>query len=216
MLPGPPQTIYCPHCETILSYDSLTSGNTFGATLWSDGKQVAPMMPLPPEIAKCPSCAGCFWLESASPCDDCDAPDNWTDPVTRGGIPVPAILEPDEQDYYDAFFLDLFEGKEQETRARVLAWWRCNDAQRVPFAPPVDWKARKTELWRDNLLRLEHLLDRETDQNHLMKAEIFRHQGYYDSAASCLRRVKSMALQDIVRKMQQWCSDQDTQIHELL
>ena len=45
MLPGPQKAIYCPYCEQVLSYQTLSSGNTCGATRWSDGKQVAPMMP---------------------------------------------------------------------------------------------------------------------------------------------------------------------------
>jgi len=49
----------------------------------------------------------------------------------------------------------------------------------------------------------------------LMKAEIFRHQGYYDSAESCLSKVKTPELQDIVRQMKQWCAESNTQVQIL-
>jgi len=216
MLPGPQKAIYCPYCEQVLSYQTLSSGNTCGATRWSDGKQVAPMMPLPPDIAKCAHCAQCFWLETAEACHDCEPTSHWTGPLIRKGIPVPLVSVPTEQDYYDAFCADFFEDKDQEIRARILAWWRCNDPQRSPNPPPFDWKARKTELWRDNLLSLEYLLDEQTDEHYLMKAEIFRHQGYYDSAESCLRAVKTPELQDIVRQMKQWCAERNTRVMPLL
>ena len=44
MLPGPNQIVACPHCEALAQYETLTSGNTFGARVWTDGKQIAPML----------------------------------------------------------------------------------------------------------------------------------------------------------------------------
>lgn len=45
MLPGNPQILTCPYCGQTKNIMSLLSGNTFGAQLWSDNKQIAPMLP---------------------------------------------------------------------------------------------------------------------------------------------------------------------------
>jgi len=38
------------------------SGNTFGATFWTDGKRDAPMLPDLPEFVKCPHCKLLLWI----------------------------------------------------------------------------------------------------------------------------------------------------------
>ena len=45
MMPGNPRILICPFCGTEKQIMSLISGNTFGAELWSDNKQIAPMLP---------------------------------------------------------------------------------------------------------------------------------------------------------------------------
>lgn len=56
MLPGPAQLYACPHCGNKKSMFSMLSGNTFGATLWSDGRSIYPMHPSISLIQKCDSC----------------------------------------------------------------------------------------------------------------------------------------------------------------
>jgi hypothetical protein len=58
MLAGPDQIVACPHCKALAKYMTLMSGNTFGARVWTDGKQDAPMLPHPPAVVKCRQCAG--------------------------------------------------------------------------------------------------------------------------------------------------------------
>jgi len=45
MLPGPNEYFKCSKCSQIVSRGSIASGNTFGAVLYSDGNQIAPMLP---------------------------------------------------------------------------------------------------------------------------------------------------------------------------
>jgi len=54
MMPGPYQIIACPKCKGLQQYRTLASGNTFGTRLWTDGKRIARMLPLPPAVVKCP------------------------------------------------------------------------------------------------------------------------------------------------------------------
>jgi hypothetical protein len=48
--------VYCPYCGTKKELMQLASGNTFRAQLWSDNKQIAPMLPKVSPVQRCPSC----------------------------------------------------------------------------------------------------------------------------------------------------------------
>lgn len=56
MMPGNPRILSCPFCGKEKQIMSLVSGNTFGAELWSDNKQIAPMLPEISYVQKCPHC----------------------------------------------------------------------------------------------------------------------------------------------------------------
>ena len=56
MMPGNPQILTCPFCGKEKEIMSLVSGNTFGSELWSDNKQIAPMLPEISYVQKCPHC----------------------------------------------------------------------------------------------------------------------------------------------------------------
>lgn len=62
MKPGKPQILTCPFCGTEKEIMSLASGNTFGSELWSDNKQIAPMLPEISYIQKCP-CCGKYYIK---------------------------------------------------------------------------------------------------------------------------------------------------------
>jgi hypothetical protein len=66
MIPGPDKIIACPACGAHASYGTLESGNTIGMRLWSDGWQIAPMLPRPPAVVQCRQCEQVFWLRSAA------------------------------------------------------------------------------------------------------------------------------------------------------
>ncbi|WNG45605.1 hypothetical protein F0U60_16985 [Archangium minus] len=65
MIPGPELVIACPACRALHRYDSLRSGNTFGAWRWTDGRVVSPMLPDRPSITRCHQCGGFFWVYRA-------------------------------------------------------------------------------------------------------------------------------------------------------
>lgn len=56
MLPAPAQLYACPHCGNKKAMFSMMSCNTFGGTLWSDGRSIYPMRPTISAIQKCESC----------------------------------------------------------------------------------------------------------------------------------------------------------------
>ena len=56
MIPGPDYIYKCPNCGSLFRQGSLTSGNTFGAKVFSDGVTIAPMMSDFPSFTKCKKC----------------------------------------------------------------------------------------------------------------------------------------------------------------
>lgn len=56
MLPAPAQLYACPHCGKKKAMFSMMSCNTFGGTLWSDGRRIYPMRPAISPIQRCESC----------------------------------------------------------------------------------------------------------------------------------------------------------------
>lgn len=50
------EIVACPFCGKMKELLSLVSGNTFGSILWSDGKQISPMLPKVSPVQKCPRC----------------------------------------------------------------------------------------------------------------------------------------------------------------
>jgi hypothetical protein len=65
MTPGPIVIKSCPHCNQPFKILTIDSGNTFGATIWTDGNMIAPMWIEYPLVIKCPSCGRVFWEEEA-------------------------------------------------------------------------------------------------------------------------------------------------------
>ena len=68
---GPPTRLTCPHCGEHKYILSIASGNTFGATFWSDTMKDYPMMRSPSMVQRCPHCGGYFFYEDSNPMD-CD------------------------------------------------------------------------------------------------------------------------------------------------
>ena len=65
MIPGPSLRKECPYCGQVKELLSLRSGNTFGATHWSDTKSIYPMLPENSQVQKCPGCGKYYFLSDA-------------------------------------------------------------------------------------------------------------------------------------------------------
>lgn len=59
---GRARKAYCPHCHAVKLIATIASGNTFGAKMWSDMKQDAPMLPRASYVQKCEACGKYFTL----------------------------------------------------------------------------------------------------------------------------------------------------------
>jgi hypothetical protein len=181
MIPGPDQVVSCPSCGAEARYTTLLSGNTIGARVWTDGKQVAPMLPSPPEVVQCHACLSAYWLHSAKVAGK---PDRF---ASAGGD-IPHVAEPSEQAYYDAIAGGLATSAEEEIRLRVRAWWRAGDEGRFHEAGVRALLNPRTQAFRENLETLVSLLDDE-QPNLLMRAEALRQLGRFDDAERVLHAV---------------------------
>ena len=213
MLPGPNQIVACPHCEALAQYETLTSGNTFGVRVWTDGKQVAPMLPQPPAVAKCRHCEECYWLADAREVGTLELwgnASNQSDPTWRA---APKVEEPSETDFYAALNKGLATDDQQELELRILAWWRRNDVCRDDVRGAR--QTTLTEEGRRNLDELVRLLDEGDESDLIMKAEALRELGEFKAAGEILDRVTSEEYAAVVRQLRQLCDDRDPCVKEL-
>lgn len=215
MIPGPEQIVACPYCNALAKYMTLTSGNTFGARVWTDGKQVAPMMPRLPAVVKCHHCAECFWLADAKKVGTVQrwgGEDRQVDPAWTA---AQVVQEPTEEEYYEAVRKGLAADLQQEWTLRILSWWRRNDT--FPDAPQreADSIGIGSGEWRKNLEALVGLLDEADENDRLMKAEVLRELGEFESAQQVLGRVTSAEYTSVVRQLRLLCEAGDACVREL-
>jgi hypothetical protein len=149
MIPGPDKIIACPACGAHASYGTLESGNTIGMRLWSDGWQIAPMLPRPPAVVQCRQCEQVFWLRSAAEVGESN-PREW-----KADLAVaPRVEEPSEAGYRAALERGLASSPEEEKTLRIHLWWRSNK----PFRALKRQPAASFELGHDSRNNLERLL----------------------------------------------------------
>jgi hypothetical protein len=215
MIPGPDKIVACPQCESLAKYMTLRSGNTFGARVWSDGKQVAPMLPRPPPVVKCHNCAECYWLADAKEVGTLEPWGNERGQVDPAWATAPMVEEPAETEYYQALQRGLAIDSQQERTLRVLAWWRRNDAFRNASPGVAALDANVSGASRDNLTMLVRLLDDADENDRLMKAEALRQLGEWDSADHDLSRVTSPGYAEVVRQLRLLCDAKDVRVREL-
>jgi hypothetical protein len=193
----------------------LASGNTFCARVWTDGKQVAPMLPRPPAVAKCRQCAECFWLADAKRIGTVD---HWADDADQGDpawTGAQRIREPSEEEYYEALRKGLAADAQQERTLRILAWWRRNDAFRDDPPRESITLANAHGAWRKNLEILVGLLDEANESDRIMKAEVLRQLGEFGASQQVLERVTSDGYAVVVRQLRSLCDARDACVRQL-
>lgn len=197
MLPGPIRIKKCGTCAGLLKQRTLTSGNTCGATYWTDGKMEAPMLPRAPALVRCPHCSAVHWMKGLEEVDSYETYLAFLifekDDAVREGKraelekkreryePVPFYEIPSFGDLV-VFVASSELSLEEEFRARTQAWHTGNDSRRAsdspaPITPPEE----------SNLIRLVAILDRcDSLASPITRAEALRELGRLDEALACL------------------------------
>ncbi len=211
--PGPPITVACPHCGGRAQYRSWFSAYIMGARLWSDGRRVAFGSPEIPELARCPHCGRCYWLEDAAR-DERAAP--------REDESPPWLPPPTEEDCYRALDQGLGDTPEREKRLRLRAWHRHNDALRGVVLDSLGLpeiahpRACPCGRWRDNLEALVPLLAAEVaEEERLLAAEALRELGRFEEARALLESLREPRLARIRDLLLARCRARDAQLFEL-
>lgn len=150
MLPGPTLVKPCPHCSQLIIQDTLSSGNTFGAVLWTDGKNEAPMLPDQLRLVLCPHCHETLWIDEIEPVREVRAGREEED---LAGESAAWSEVPTADDYFNLLAQGLT-ADEKERYVRIRAWWAGNDSRRDK-ADDIPMSSRE----RANLEALAGLLD---------------------------------------------------------
>jgi hypothetical protein len=211
MIPGPDQIIACPHCAGLARYRTLVSGNTFDATVWTDGKMEAPMLPQPPGIVRCGHCGKCYLLEAAEEVGELG---RWAD----GPKEPPAewaesdyVIEASEAECLAALAGGIALNPEQEREFLILTWRRGNDAYRqLPATESVTLSAEA----RGNLEVLLGLLGRSTE-DRVFRGEILRQLGRFDEARQTLAKIKDPNYHAAAQRMLALCDAGDSTLRVL-
>ncbi len=171
-IPGPVEIRECPQCQASFALGTTTSGNTFGATYWTDGRVFAPMLPDRGLVLKCPNCkAVYFWLDARLL--------RFRRPGEEHGLQDAMV--PDEHDYHELLKSTPLV-PEDELYARTRAWQCSNDPYRGGSSEPRQLSAAQ----QHNLMRIIELADDSKLSERLLKAEALRALGEFQRCLSLL------------------------------
>lgn len=119
---GPDQIIECPHCGFLAKKTNPLSGNTFGATLWSDGKVDAPMLPDLPDVTKCRNCQNFYWVDTAKIIREIDFNDRseiWKE--------VEFVRNLTLDEFAEAIDMGVGDNVQRQRYLLLQFWWSLND-----------------------------------------------------------------------------------------
>jgi tetratricopeptide (TPR) repeat protein len=197
MLPGPDLIYECPQCGNLLKQESLISGNTFGAKLYSDGIQIASMQPDFPNLTKCKKCNNIFWIEDLK---EIGGYFKWWD---SGGYIDEEFKTDDMKAKWEAAeeikFLDIKDlhaalkitkDIEKEKTIRIWIWQAFNDRVRDGGEKMFVEKEDK-DLWEENCCVLLNLLNRDDLNEKLLVAELYRNLGRFEDCIEILNNDES-------------------------
>lgn len=172
---------------------SLMSGNTFGAELYSDGKQVAPMLPEFPTIAKCRTCHGFFWFSELTPVDEIDT---WEETAPRKGKKIHSAAFLGLEELFEALALVDQEDLQKVSHLRHRILWSYNDRTRQ--GKPRFSSATDEARFQDNARAMLAFLEPEDVNEGILSAELHRYLGEFDRSAEILEGLREPGLEEIL------------------
>jgi len=172
----------CPKCGSLLSTISLVSGNTVGSTQYSDGYQVAFMLPDIPLISRCYKCQTLFWLNEKS------LVENIQNSEVKDAEPL--ILE----ELQEALDMKIYHTSEEEIYLRTRLWWAYND--RVRAEKQLFLLESDKASWQNNLQQLLMILDPDYNEDIIMMVEIYRNFGDFEKSKALLASLQNDVIYD--------------------
>ena len=209
-IPGDDYIYKCPKCSNFLKRGSNVSGNTFGATFYSDGKMIAPMLPEFPDLTKCTKCDTILWLSDMKEVATCDVWDEKCKPKWKNADRVEFL---DVNDLLRFLELDSMKNdEEKEKMIRFQIWWAFND--RIRADKEIFVQETDEALWEQNIRRLMELFDTEDVSQKIMTAELHRNLGEFDE---CMKLINSLDSEFdwIIEKVKIECENKNKLLIEL-
>ncbi len=202
MIPGPSQILICPHCGREKQIMSLISGNTFGAELWSDSKQIAPMLPEISLVQKCPHC-GKYFVRTRQEVKF--AKEEYS--FEQGILTFQEMKEA-----FSQISEDGFSDTQEEFRVRLMLLhayndyhYRCKDKHSVN---PSDFRM---------FVEQGQWLIQNAITDNVVKAEFYREIGELNNASLCLNEIHTddVFLIEIAKSIHEKIEAKDTQVFRI-
>lgn len=139
--------IRAPGCSTLMrTFDSI-SGNTIGATSWTDGYICGPMIQPTHALLKCRSEGVLFWRKECEEIDSRIDPDSRDDWFRQHDFEFAA--EPTKGDLMHALRAGMGATRAKELYLRTTLWHRYNDRYRfLGWAIPEKLSGERAENWK--------------------------------------------------------------------
>lgn len=203
MIPGNPQILTCPYCGTEKEIMSLMSGNTFGAELWSDNKQIAPMRPEISLVQKCPHC-GKYFIRTRQETR-----------YAQSGMSMDQglLTYAETKEAFDQISQEGFKSSDEEIRLRFMLHYAFNDF----YYRSDEQREIDKDDWELFVQNGKWLIDNHI-QNGLVKAEFYRQIGDFDNALSLLDTVGDNLKQfemDIAKMIREHIDNKSTAVFRI-
>jgi hypothetical protein len=209
MLPGPIFIYHCPKCDNQIYNESVASGNTFGAVLYSDGKAIKPNYPDYPTLTKCSKCNTIFWLNKSNETGAYNMNPSLNEKLKN--IEKARFLNVYE--YCDAIESILFNTKMEEKNLRLEIWWCFNDRDRKGeqlFSSEAD-----KLIWNKNALILIELLDANDINQKISIAELYRNLGNFEKCQEILNCIETSDFDWLKEAFEKECENKNTKVFRL-
>jgi hypothetical protein len=195
MIPGPTYVYACPDCQLRVSKRSIMSGNTFGATHYSDMRVDAPMMPSYPRITKCVRCDCSFWLDETTKVEGAIMPQITTfyddihqtsevkNPAFGDQMELHPAEELDRDDIKDALFMNIQRDDDEELHLRYRLMWAYH--KQLEDGTILREVINEDLDYLENIDAILHLIE-EDENGHLFRAELNRYAGRFERSLALL------------------------------
>ena len=195
MLPAHSALLRCPHCGAKKEVLQLMSGNTFGATLWSDAKQIAPMLPRVSYIQRCPNCGKYFFYTQEVKAGNSNNYGGGT-----GDLPL---------EYLKEALTQLQPTGNDEHILRINILWAFNDRY-----GDMEQSDIPVEEWEYHLDNVHHLLQMDIDA--LLRTELYREISDFEQAIQILQSHEvADNLKDLQRQLLQQAQQHNRKVFTL-
>lgn len=184
------EIVACPFCGKKKELLSLVSGNTFGSILWSDRKQISPMLPQVSPVQKCPRCRK-YYLYYKQPTQTADH-----ESFTTGNLSY--------KEWKEAF-AQLNADPTLDARDISVIFLRLIQAfnDRYYRGPAPEIYTKDTTPPQEEYAFIVHVIDTfisssqwETPSAKLLKAELFREVGHFSQCIQTLQSIDPFCLDD--------------------